>query len=135
MRADCWYYNLQIRTSCVWWLCKLLEHLEGRSLLALPRVRSRRRLPAGAARTGAGSAPGGSDPGVPNSGRWWSSAGALLPGSGGGWEEPLRAWVCVPEASSCVWPVQDLEDLETDEETDLEEGDEEDEQKIQKDEL
>ncbi|OPJ69168.1 hypothetical protein AV530_014745 [Patagioenas fasciata monilis] len=29
----------------------------------------------------------------------------------------------------------DLEDLETDEETDLEEGDEEDEQKIQKDEL
>lgn len=41
----------------------------------------------------------------------------------------------VPETSSCVWPGQDLEDLETDEETDLEEGDEEDEQKIQKDEL
>lgn len=28
-------YNLQIRASCVWWLCKLLERLEGRSLLGL----------------------------------------------------------------------------------------------------
>lgn len=36
--------------------------------------------------------------------------------------------------SYLLYAIQDLEDLETDEETDLEEGDD-DEQKIQKDEL
>lgn len=40
----------------------------------------------------------------------------------------------MPETCSCLYPIQDLEDVETDEETDLEEGDD-DEQKLQKDEL